>query len=583
MTRVDSTPGTLECDVLVVGSGAGGLAAAVTAAHQGLSVIVAERAPVCGGATAWSGGWMWTPGSFFADPAGARQDTDSFRTYLRSCLGDRYESEAVDAFLEAAPDMVAFFHERTDLQFVPGKHVNDIYGDRPGAGVGNRSVAPKPLNARRLSRSVRKLLRGQLYETSFLGMGIMAGKDLSLFLAASQLSLHGLFHAAWRVGLHVIDLVLHGRGMQLVNGTALVGRLLASAENAGVRIETDFEITQLRTDETGRVDGAAGLHHGRQVVISSCLGIVLATGGFPRDRALRERYFPRTPTGAEHWSLAPVEADGAGLRLAQSVGAAFRTDLASPAAWCPVSLVTYRSGRTGVFPHIMDRAKPGSIGVLRDGRRFVNEANGYFDYVDAMISSSPAGEQVQAWQVADAAFVRKYPLGMAKPFPVPRWPYLRSGYLTSAPTIAELARRCGIDPEGLQETIDEFNRDAEQGVDPRFHRGETPFNRYGGDPRVTPNPSLAPIAEPPFYAVRVVPGSFGTFAGIASDARARVLDAAGRPIDGLYVAGNDRESIMRGFYPSGGINLGPAMVFGYIAGKELAESPRRAHEATRGD
>lgn len=560
----------MECDVLVVGSGAGGLAAAVTAARQGLDVIVAERAAVCGGATAWSGGWMWTPGSLFADPGRSGAEAEEFRTYLRSCLGDRYESEPVDAFLRAAPDMVAFFHEQTALQFVPGRHVHDIYGALPGAGTGNRSVAPKPINARRLSKAVRRRMRAQLYETSFLGLGIMAGKDLSAFLAASQLRLSGLFHAGWRVALHVLDLVLHRRGMQLVNGTALVGRLLASAEDAGVRVATDFEITRLRTDGDGRVCGADGLHRGTQTTVVARRGVVLATGGFPQSRELRERYFPRTPTGSEHWSLAPAEADGAGLRLAQAVGAAFRTDVESPAAWCPVSLVPYRSGRVGVFPHIMDRAKPGSLGVLSDGRRFVNEANGYYDYVAAMIAATPEGQQVQAWQIADSTFVRRYPLGMAKPFPVPRWPYLRSGYLTSAPTIAALARSCGIDDAALEQTVAEFNRNAEQGRDPEFHRGETPFNRYGGDPAVGPNPSLAPLRTPPFYAVRVLPGSFGTFAGIASDARARVLDEAGEPIGGLYVAGNDRVSIMRGFYPSGGINLGPAMVFGYIAGRELA-------------
>lgn len=562
----------LECDVLIVGSGAGGLAAAVTAAHRGLNVLVAERATVCGGATSWSGGWMWTPGSFFADPSGSRNDLDEFRAYLRSCLGDLYESEPVDAFLQAAPEMVSFFHQNTALQFVPGTHVRDIYGGSPGAGTGNRSVAPKPINARRLSKAVRRRMRGQLYETSFLGMGIMAGKDLSSFLAASQLRPGGLIHAGRRVALHLLDLILHGRGMQLVNGTALVGRLLASAEQTGVRIETDFEITRLRTDGTGRVCGADGMRRGQQTTVSARRGVVLATGGFPQNRALRAELFPRTPTGREHWSLAPAEADGAGIRLAQEVGAAFRSDVASPAAWCPVSLVPYRSGRVGIFPHIMDRAKPGSIGVLTNGRRFVNEANGYYDYVAAMIASAPQGQQVQAWQIADATFVRKYPFGMAKPFPVPLWPYLRSGYLVSAPTLAGLATKCGIDPDELEDTVREFNRHATQGEDPHFHRGETPFNQYGGDPRVTPNPSLAPLSKSPFYAVRVLPGSFGTFAGLASDARARVVDDAGRPIPGLYVAGNDRASIMRGFYPSGGINLGPAMVFGYIAGRELAEA-----------
>jgi succinate dehydrogenase/fumarate reductase flavoprotein subunit len=234
-----------------------------------------------------------------------------------------------------------------------------------------------------------------------------------------------------------------------------------------------------------------------------------------------------------------------------------------------VSLVPYRSGRTGVFPHIMDRAKPGSIGVLSTGRRFVNEANGYYDYVAAMIAAAPAGEPVQAWQIADARFVRRFPLGMAKPRPVPLWPYLRSGYLKRGRTLEELARKCGIDPAGLVAAVERFNTGARRGEDPDFGRGSTPFNRYGGDPSVGPNPSLAPLVKGPFYAVRVVPGSFGTFAGLATDARARVLDAADTPIPGLYAVGNDQASVMGGHYPAGGINIGPAMTFGYIAAHDL--------------
>ena len=255
--------------------------------------------------------------------------------------------------------------------------------------------------------------------------------------------------------------------------------------------------------------------------------MVLAAGGFPQDVARRRALFPRVPTGREHWPLAPQSADGSGISLGESVGGHLRTDVASPAAWCPVSLVPYRIGKVGTFPHIMDRAKPGSIGVLSTGRRFVNEANGYHDYVTAMIAATPDGEPVQAWQIADARFVRRYPFGMAKPRPVPLFPYLRSGYLTRGRTLAELARVCGIDPAGLEQTVATFNANARRGIDPDFGRGETPFNRYGGDPTVGPNPSLAPIEKPPFYAVKVLPGSFGTFAGLATDERARVLDEAG--------------------------------------------------------
>ncbi|MCB5291777.1 FAD-dependent oxidoreductase [Arthrobacter sp. SO3] len=571
---------SLDCDVLVVGSGAGGLSAAVTAAYHGLKVVVVEKADVCGGATSWSGGWAWTPGNPLAKADGVKEDRELFRTYLRHRLGQHYQEDRVDAFLEAVPHMVGFFQDKTSLQFVPGAKIKDIYGNTPGAGTGHRSVGPKPFNARRIKPELRAKMRHQLYETSFLGMGIMAGPDLTKFLSASQGNIQGLFHAAWRVGFHVLDLITHRRNMQLVNGTALTGRLLKSADDLGVDIRVSTPARRLITDDNGKVTGAVVSSPGGELRINAKRGVVLAAGGFPNDVARRAELFPKTPTGREHWTLAPKETTGDGITMAQAVGARFETDMESPAAWCPVSLVPYRNGRTGTFPHIMDRAKPGSIGVRRDGKRFVNEANGYYDYVEGLINATPEGEPVEAWQIADAAFVRKFPLGMAKPLPVPLFPYLRSGYLKKGNTLEELATACGIDPKALARTVAEFNEKARQGVDPDFARGASEFNRYGGDPKNTPNPSLRPLEKGPFYAVKIVPGSFGTFAGLAADSRSRVLNESGKPIGGLYVAGNDQASVMGGHYPAGGINLGPALTFGYIAGRDLANATQYEDDGT---
>ena len=557
-----------ECDLLVVGSGAGGLAGAVTAAYHGLKVIVVEKAPVLGGATAWSGGWMWAPCNPLSQADGIVEDLDGPRTYLKHALGEQYDEPRVEALLQNSGRMVAFFENHTSLQFVSGSWIADIQGDLPGAGTGGRSVGPKPINARRLPKELRAALRPQLYETSFLGMGIMAGPDLQKFLHATT-SVRGFAHAAWRVAFHVFDLLTARRGMQLVNGPALIARLAWSAHDLGVQLWTNSPAVRLTTQE-GRVTGAVVATPQGRMTVEAPRGVLLAAGGFPHDVDRRRALFPRTPTGREHWTLAPDTTTGDGIDLAESVGGVLDTRLASPAAWCPVSLVPYRNGRVGVYPHIVDRGKPGVIGVLSTGRRFVNEADGYYQYTTAMIENAPAGEEVASWLVCDHTFQRRYPFGMSKPFPVPVWPYIRSGYLQRGRTLEELARKCGIDPRGLVATVEEFNRHARMGRDPEFGRGTTPFNRGSGDPEHRPNPSLAPLETPPFYAIKILPGSFGTFAGLRTDPRSRVLDAAGTAIPGLWAAGSDQANVMGGHYPSGGVNIGPAMTFGFLAGCDAA-------------
>ncbi len=558
-------------DVLVVGSGAGGLAAAVTAAYHGLDVLVVEKGLLCGGATAWSGGWMMVPGNPYALADGVVDGVDGPREYLRNRLGENYNAPKVEAFLDNAGQMIAFFANRTALQFVPGKWIADIHGKTPGAGTGHRSVGPQPISKRSLSPQVRTIMAHQLYETSFLGMGIMAGPDLQNFLKASQLKPKAFLHAARRVSKHVLDLGIHREGQHLVNGLALVGRLMQSGHDLGVRFDVSTPAVSLVKDDDGRITGAIVEGPSGSRYVAARKGVVLAAGGYPADRLRRVDTFPRG-LGDTHRTLAPGTTTGDGLRLGEWAGGRVDTTLDSPVAWCPVSEIHYTSTKkVGIFPHIMDRGKPGVIGVLSTGKRFVNEANGYHDYVKAMVEQTPEGEEVQSWLIADSMYLRKYPLGMAKPFPVPTLPYLRNGYLISAPTLSELACKCGIDPDGLTETVREFNVHAAVGQDPAFGRGETPFNRYSGDPDNTPNPTLAPIEKGPFYAVRLLPGSFGTFSGLITDPHARVLDGDDQPIPGLYAVGTDQASVFGGHYPSGGINIGPAMVFGYVAGRDLAQ------------
>ena len=552
-------PTCIDCDLLVVGSGAAGLSAAVTAAWHGLKVIVCEKDATFGGTTALSGGWIWAPGNPLAPRSGIVESRDAPRTYLQHVLGNHFREHLVDAFLDSAPEMVDFFDTHTALQFELGSHIPDTYGNLPGAGTGGRSVIAAPFNGRALGRHVELLAR-PLRETTFLGLTIQAGPDLKAFMNVTR-SPRAFAYVAGRMGRHLLDLVLHGRGMQLRNGLALVGRLLRSAIDLGVELRPSSPVRQLLF-EGDTVRGAILDSPTGDIEIRAASGVVLGTGGFAHDDNIRlERCGDSTP----RFSVAGKSSTGDGLRLGEAVGAQLNGSMASADALCPVSLVPHADGTVGRFPHIIERGKPGLIGVMANGRRFCNEGDGYHDYVCAMLDNVPAGEEIASWLICTHAFQRRYGLGYARPAPLPIGAHVRSGYLVTADTLAELAIRCGIDPEGLERTVTDYNRHAREGLDPEFGRGSTAYNRLQGDPDQLPNPCVAPIENGPFHAVKVLPGSFANFAGLNTDGDARALDADGKPIPNLYVAGTDMASVMGGHYPAGGINLGPALTFGFRA------------------
>ncbi len=554
-----------SCDLVVIGSGAAGLSAAVTAAHNGLKVVLLEKAPVLGGTSAWSGGWMWTPRNPLAVRDGIVEELDAPRRYLAQVLGNNFDAAKVDAFLTAAPEMVAFYQEETALQFESGSHIPDTYSDLDGAGRGGRSVIAAAFDGRELGQDIA-LLRRPLPETSFMGMTIQAGADLRAFMTMTR-SLRAFGYVTKRFSQHLYDLARHGRGMQLRNGNALVARLIVSARTVGVEMSTGVTIAELLQNGT-RVTGVRVAGKQGATEITARRGVVLATGGAPHDAM---RLAAQSHGGTPPRTLATPYSTGGGAALAEAVGAIFDTSLASASAYCPVSEVPQPDGTVTLFPHIIERGKPGIIGVLQNGKRFCNEGNGYHDYVTAMLAATPQGEEPKSWLICTKAFQRRYGLGISRPSPLPVRPYLRSGYVKSGRTISELARACGIDPLGLTATIAAYNVGAHQGEDPAFGRGGTAYNRLQGDSSHGPNPCVAPIEKGPFYAVRVVAGGFGTFAGIKTNGNAQALRVDGTVIDGLYVAGSDMASVMGGHYPAGGINLGPAMTFGFIAGRHAAK------------
>ncbi|UJW82045.1 FAD-dependent oxidoreductase [Hydrogenophaga sp. SL48] len=562
----------VQCDLLVIGSGAGGLSAAVTAAHLGLKVIVAEKEAQFGGTTAWSGGWMWLPRNPLAVEAGIVEPIDEPLAYLRHELGDRFDESRARAFLEAVPRMVEFFRSNTSLRFIDGNAIPDFHGRAPHASLGGRSLCAAPFDGRRLGARFADL-KPPLPETTLWGMGIASGAELRHFFNALRKPA-SLWYVTQRVLAHGKDLLLHRRGLRLVNGNALVAALATSALEAGVQVRTRCPARRLLRDGE-RVTGAVlGTPEGAIEVQARC-GVVLACGGFPHDASRKAALLPHAPTGREHHSAASRGNTGDGLRLGETAGGCVATDGAQAAALAPVSLVPQADGSFAHFPHLIERGKPGLIAVTRRGRRFTNEADSYHDFMQGLLAAVPAGQPVEAWLVCDHAFMRHYGLGAAKPAPMPLAPMIDNGYLKRGQSLADLAKVCGIDGDALQKTVQRYNAMALAGQDEDFAKGETPYNRMQGDApfaaeRGWPNPCMGPLERGPFYAVKVVAGSLGTFAGLKTTAHAQVLDALGQPIAGLYAGGNDMNSMMAGHYPSGGITLGPAMVFGFLAAHHAA-------------
>jgi succinate dehydrogenase/fumarate reductase flavoprotein subunit len=558
---------TEACDVLVIGSGAGGLAAAAAAAAQGLAVIVAEKERYVGGTTALSGGYLWIPNNPVSRRDGVEDSVEAARTYLRHEAGNHFNADCVDAFLAHGPEAVEFFETRTALRFDPASAFSDYHPTAPGGVAGGRSILAAPYDAKDLGPELARL-RPPLPELTFAGLMIGSGPELKHFFNVTR-SARSVAYVAGRMTAHLRDLALHGRGMRLTNGNALAARLFRSALDLGAAVWTEAAAERLLVEE-GRVVGARLAMPDGPREVRAARGVVLAAGGFPQDRSRRRSLFPHDPDGGRHLSPAPPGNTGDGLQLGEAAGAALELGYPNAAAWVPVSRVPRRDGGWGVFPHFIDRAKPGLIAVLPDGRRFVNEANSYHDFVQALFAASPAGGPVRAFLVVDHAFLRRFGLGFVKPFPVPVAGQVRSGYLKRGASLQALAAAAGIDPAGLAATVEAYNRDARAGTDTAFGKGSTAYNRFNGDPAFAPNPCLAPIEQGPFYAVEVGVGDLGTFAGLRANGHAQVLNREGRPIPGLYTAGNDMASIMGGNYPGGGITLGPALTFGYIAARHLA-------------
>lgn len=557
----------VKVDVLIVGSGAAGLSAAVTAALNGASVLVAEKESVIGGTSAWSGGWLWIPRNPLAREEGIEEDASVPLTYLQHEMAGQSADPRLLTFLQYGPEMIDFFRHNTVVQFISGSRMPDFH-DSPGYAQGGRSVTARPFDGSLLGDWLHRL-RPPLETISLAGMGITGGADMTHFFNATR-SPRSALYAARRLLRHGWQRLRHGRGRHLVNGNALVARLLRAALDAGVNFQLNAPVERLLTSAAG-VTGAVLRSDEGQVQVSAN-AVILACGGFPHDKQRLAQHVAHAASGYGHFSAAPPGNEGDGIRLGESVGGQFDDSLRHAMAWAPVSRVTLASGLQLPFPHLVERAKPGFVAVLPNGRRFTNEADSYHDFIAALLEATPPGETPQAWLLADSLALRRYGLGQARPAPFSARAWLRTGYLQSGETLEALAEKCAIDSTQLKETISRFNTFAACGRDDEFQRGASAYNQAQGDAANPHHPTLGALSRPPFYAVRILPGSLGSFSGLKTDEQARVLDAQQQPISGLYAIGNDMSSVMRGYYPSGGITLGPAMTFGYLVGKHLTEN-----------
>lgn len=552
-----------ETDLLVLGSGAAGLGTAVVGAEEGMSVLVLEKTEWLGGTTAYSAGTCWIPGHRYQDDPAA--DTAAARRYLDGLVGERARRELRETYLEHGPAMIDYL-DRVGVGFWHSKTVVDYHPEIPGYGIG-RALEPRTFDGRELGKRRFGRVRRPVPEFALFGGTLMVRRpEVSQLMTIFRGSPRGMA-TALRLGVRwAADRLRYPRGTRLAMGNALVANLYDKLARRGGDVWFTADTTELVTDDAGRVVGAVVSHRGRTVRVAARRGVVLASGGFSASPELRARHLPR-PT--PQFTRAAEGATGDAISLVRAVGGTVGESRDDNALWFPSSIGRRSDGTTAVFPHIWDRAKPGTIAVNAAGRRFVDESVSYHRFTRAMYDSHESVRTIPAWLVVDARTLAKYGLGMIYPhLPKPMLDrHVESGYLRAGRSIRELAESIGVDPDGLERTVAASNRDARAGVDEEFGKGRSPFGHQYGDPEHSPNVNLGTIEQAPFYALAVVPTPLATALGVHADTEARVLDADGRPIPGLYTCGNDAHSIMASEYPGAGCQVGAGLVFGYLAAR----------------
>jgi 3-oxosteroid 1-dehydrogenase len=549
----------VETDILVVGSGAAGMVAAVFAARNRAKVLVIEKSELYGGSSATSGGVAWIPATRQALAAGSVDSAEEGFKYIRALTAPDVPDSLIWAFVNNGPKMLDWMEENSELRYQT-THYCDYHPNLPGGRTAYRSHDVVPINGKLLGDDFLRQ-RKQHPAAAFFGRINWTVDETGPLLFRLPGWRKIVVRMLLRYALDIPWRFKSSRDRFLTLGSALAARLKLSLDKVGVEIWLNTPFVEL-IEENGRVVGAVIERGGKRQRVHAQRGVLLAAGGFERNKEMRTEYLP-VPT---IYTGAQPPNTGDAIRAAMALGAkTARMD----SAWWGISLAIPGEDKTRLMT--FERALPGCIVVNQAGKRYFNEAASYHIAGHAMIANDrPEASTIPSFILFDSQYRKSYPMGPIIP-DMPDWMLSSAikSVLIKGDSWEEVARKAGLPPDTLRETIDNFNRHAREGKDPEFLRGDDPYDCYYGDPKVKPNPTLRALDKGPFYACPCYPGDIGTNGGLVINENAQVVNQAGEPIPGLYAAGNTTASVMGYSYPAAGATLGPGMTFGYLAARHM--------------
>lgn len=545
---------SIDVDVLVVGSGAGGLTAAITAHEQGGDVLVVEKSDMYGGTSATSGGGIWIPCNHLMAKHGQTDTPEAALTYLKACVGDDVSEDRLKTYVHKAPEMLKFMEQKSAVRYISTAYA-DYFPDKPGGKEGWRTLDPVPMNAAKLGEEFMNM-REPHPQTMFGGFTITIPEAVKIVSKARGWQLL----IAKQALAYKLDFPMRKktkRHRRLTGGNALVGMCLKTVLDRKIPVWRECAMSSLVTKD-GAVTGAIVSKDGKDMLINAKRGVILAAGGFEHNEEMRKKHLP-SPTETA-WSAAPGTNTGDAHNAAEAIGV--NLTLMNGAWWGP-SVRVPGADRSSVL--FAERALPGVYIVNEKGERYLNEGASY-DEVGRQLQEFP----LTSWIVFDRRAREKYAIGPLYPasiFPDSKWHDALKSVIHKADSLDALAQAIGVDAQGLTKTAERVTEFAKTGVDEDFGKGGNAYDRHYGDQTVKPNPCLGPLAKAPFYAFAIKPGDIGTKGGVDVDVNAQALDTKGKSVPGLYAIGNTSSSVMGHTYPGAGSTIGPAMTFGYVAAK----------------